>query len=153
MGIIVQKFGGSSVANTEKLFNVCKHIKRELEEGNKVVVVVSAQGKKTDELIKEELEITNKIFRREHDVLISTGEQITTAKLCMCLESLGISAVSLMGWQVPIITNSDFGDANIKKVETERILNELNQNRVVVVAGFQGIDENHNITTLRKRWL
>ena len=150
MGIIVQKFGGSSVANAEKLFNVCKHIKREVGDGNKVVVVVSAQGKKTDELIKEEQEITNEASKREHDVLITIGEQITAAKLCMCLEELQISAISLMGWQVPILTDSNFGNANIKKIHTERILHELSAGKIVVISGFQGLDKDNNITTLRK---
>lgn len=149
MAVIVQKFGGSSVANAEKLSNVCNIIKNELDDGNKVVVVVSAQGKKTDELIKEELEITQSAPKREHDVLVSVGEQITISKLCMLLEKMNIPAVSLLGWQLPIITDSVFGDANIKSIGTQRVYNELSQNRVVVVAGFQGIDDNNNITTLR----
>ena len=153
MGIVVQKFGGSSVADTEKLFNVCRHIRRELNEKNEVVVVVSAQGKTTDKLIKEKNEITDLPSKREYDVLVSTGEQITTAKLCMCLEKLGIESVSLTGWQVPIITDSNYGDAKIKFIGNERIKKELTTGKVVVVAGFQGIDEQNNITTLRKRWI
>lgn len=153
MGIIVQKFGGSSVADTEKLWNVCRHIKREQEEGNQVVVVVSAQGKMTDKLVQEEKEITNSPNVREHDVLVSIGEQITIAKLSMCLEEKKIPAISLTGWQVPIITDNNYGDATIKFVGNERIQEELSLGKVVIVAGFQGIDENQNITTLRKRRL
>ncbi len=148
MEIIVQKFGGSSVANTDKLFNVCKHITKEKNKGNSVVVVVSAQGDTTDDLIKEENEITEKPNKREHDVLVSVGEQITIAKLAMCLQKQGYEAVSMLGWQVPIITDSNFGDANITKIKTGKILKELKTGKIVIIAGFQGIDSNLNITTL-----
>lgn len=148
MEIIVQKFGGSSVANTDKLFNVCKHITKEKNKGNSVVVVVSAQGDITDDLIKEENEITEKPNKREHDVLVSVGEQITIAKLAMCLQKQGYEAVSMLGWQVPIITDSNFGDANITKIKTGKILKELKTGKIVIIAGFQGIDSNLNITTL-----
>lgn len=148
MGIIVQKFGGSSVATTDKLFTVCKHIIKEYENGNYVVVVVSAQGKTTDELIKEEREITNAPSKREHDVLVSVGEQITISKLAMCLEKLGYKAISYTGWQIPIITNSIFGNARIKNIETTKIKKDLQNGKIVIVAGFQGIDEQGNITTL-----
>lgn len=149
MGIIVQKFGGSSVADTEKLWNVCQHIKREINEKNQVVVVVSAQGNTTDILINEEEKIGTFQNFREHDVLVSVGEQITISKLCMCLEKISIPAISLTGWQVPIITDSNYGDAKIKFVGNERIKKELTTGKVVVVAGFQGVDEQNNITTLR----
>ena len=148
MEIIVQKFGGSSVANTDKLFNVCKHITKEKNKGNSVVVVVSAQGDTTDDLIKEENEITEKPNKREHDVLVSVGEQITIAKLAMCLQKQGYEAVSMLGWQVPIITDSNFGDANKTKIKTGKILKELKTGKIVIIAGFQGIDSNSNITTL-----
>lgn len=148
MEIIVQKFGGSSVANTDKLFNVCKHITKEKNKGNSVVVVVSAQGDTTDDLMKEENEITEKPNKREHDVLVSVGEQITIAKLAMCLQKQGYEAVSMLGWQVPIITDSNFGDANITKIKTGKILKELKTGKIVIIAGFQGIDSNSNITTL-----
>ena len=148
MGIVVQKFGGSSVANTEKLFMVCNHIIAEKERGNKVVVVVSAQGKTTDELIKQEKEIKEKVNMREHDVLVSVGEQITIAKLSMCLEKMGHSAISLTGWQVPIYTNNIHGEALIDYIDIERIERELNNGNIVIVAGFQGINENNDITTL-----
>ena len=129
MEIIVQKFGGSSVANTDKL-------------------VVSAQGDTTDDIILEEKEITNEPNKREHDVLVSVGEQITVAKLAMCLQKLEYDAVSYLGWQLPIITDSNYGDANILKIKTNKILKALKENKIVVVAGFQGIDQNDNITTL-----
>lgn len=148
MGIIVQKFGGSSVANTDKLFNVCKHIIKEYDKGNSVVVVVSAQGKTTDELIKEEKEITNTPNKREHDVLVSIGEQITIAKLAMCLEKMGYKAVSYTGWQLPILTTSIFGNARIKSIDNEKIMRSLSDGYIVIVAGFQGVDEEGNITTL-----
>ncbi len=148
MGIVVQKFGGSSVADTEKLFNICKHIVREYNKNNKVVVVVSAQGKTTDNLIKEEKEICENPNLREHEVLVSVGEQITISKLVMCLNKLGIKAKSYLGWQVPILTDSNYGDANIININTEKILKDLEENNIVVVAGFQGVDKENNITTL-----
>lgn len=148
MGIIVQKFGGTSVADTEKLFKVCKHITKEFDKGNQVVVVVSAQGKTTDKLISEEREITDIPDKREHDVLVATGEQITIAKLAMCLKKLNYNAVSYMGWQVPIITDSVHGNARIKSIDNTKILKDLNNNNIVIIAGFQGIDKNGNITTL-----
>ena len=148
MNIVVQKFGGSSVADTNRLFNICKHIIKEKNRNNAVVVVVSAQGKTTDNLVKEEKEISDIASKREHDVLISAGEQITISKLVMCLNKLGKKAVSYLGFQVPIITDSNFGNANIKSIDTKRILKDLENDKIVVVAGFQGVDINNNITTL-----
>lgn len=147
MGLIVQKFGGSSVATTERLHLVAEHIKKELDLNNKVVVVVSAQGKTTDRLISEEKEITKKCSGREHDVLVSTGEQITIAKLAMLLQEKGLKAVSLSGWQIPIVTNSDYSNARIRYIHNDTIEDYLRANNIVIVAGFQGIDENGNITT------
>ena len=148
MGIIVQKFGGSSVATTEKLFNVCNHILKEYEKGNKVVVVVSAQGKTTDKLVSEEAEITENPNKREHDVLVSTGEQITISKLVMCLNELGYDAISYTGWQVPIITDENHCNARIKYINTDKIIEDLQIGKIVIVAGFQGISERGEITTL-----
>lgn len=149
MGIVVQKFGGTSVQNTEKLFEICKHITKEYDEGNKVIVVVSAQGQTTNNLIKEAKEIDNNINKRELDVLMSIGEQITISKLAMCLKKLGYNAISLTGWQVPIKTNDIHGNADILKINLDRIIKELNLNNIVIVAGFQGINEKTNdITTL-----
>ena len=147
MGILVQKFGGSSVANVEKLGYVAEHIINEKKKGNKVVVVVSAQGKTTDKLIAEEAEITDNPNEREHDVLVSTGEQITTAKLAMLLNEKKHKAVSLAGWQIPIITNSEFTNSRIRYIHNETIEEYLNSGNIVIVAGFQGVDESGNITT------
>ena len=148
MGIVVQKFGGSSVATTEKLKKVCNHIIKEFEKGNNVAVVVSAQGKTTDKLINEEKEITQNPIKREHDVLVSTGEQITISKLSMMLNEIGYKAISLAGWQVPIITTDNFGDAKIKSIRGKTILDLFESGYIVIVAGFQGITENGEITTL-----
>lgn len=148
MGLVVQKFGGSSVANIEKLEMVSNHIIAEVKNENKVVVVVSAQGKTTDKLIAEELAITKNPIKREHDVLVSTGEQITISKLAMMLNKLGYKAVSLTGWQVPIVTNSEHSNSRIRYIDNHKIFEYLNANNIVIVAGFQGIDENGNITTL-----
>lgn len=147
MGIIVQKFGGSSVATIEKLEMVSEHILNEVEKENKVVVVVSAQGKTTDRLIAEEAEITKNPDRREHDVLVSVGEQITIAKLAMLLKDRGHKAVSLTGWQIPIVTNSEFTNSRIRYIHNQTIEDYLNSDNIVIVAGFQGTDENGNITT------
>ena len=148
MGLIVQKFGGSSVANTEKLKMVANHIMNEVGKDNQVVVVVSAQGKTTDRLIAEESEITKNPIKREHDVLVSTGEQITISKLAILLNKLGQKAVSLTGWQVPIVTNSEHTNSRIRYIDNEKIQEYLKTGNVVIVAGFQGIDENGDITTL-----
>ena len=148
MGIIVQKFGGSSVATKEKLNMVVDHIIKEKKKGNQVVVVVSAQGKTTDKLILEEAEITKHPDKREHDVLVSTGEQITIAKLAMMLIERKYKAVSLTGWQIPIITNSEFTNSRIRYINNESIEDFLKSDNIVIVAGFQGVDESGNITTL-----
>ena len=136
MGIIIQKFGGSSVANIQKLELVAEHIIKEKGKGNKPVVVVSAQGKTTDRLITG-----------EHDVLVSTGEQITISKLAMLLIKKGYKAVSLTGWQVPIITNSEFTNSRIRYIHNKTIEEYISADNIVIVAGFQGVDENGNITT------
>lgn len=147
MGIVVQKFGGSSVADAEKLLKVCKHIIKEYKKGNNVAVIVSAQGKTTDRLISEEKEITKRPSKREHDVLVSTGEQITIAKLTMTLQELGYKAISLTGWQIPIVTTNEFGNAKIKHINKQKILDLFKEGNIVVIAGFQGVDEDLNITT------
>ena len=148
MGIVVLKFGGSSVADKDKLLNVCRHVIKEYETNNKVVVVVSAQGKTTDKLILEENEITTKPDKREHDVLVSTGEQITISKLAIYLKELGYDAISYTGWQIPIITDDNYGNANIVDINTNKILEQLKNNKIVIVAGFQGITKTGDITTL-----
>ena len=148
MEIVVQKFGGSSVANTERLNLVSNHIIAEINKGKKVIVVVSAQGDTTDDLINEEKEISLNPNKREQDVLVSVGEQITVAKLTMFLIEKGYNAKSFLGWQIPILTDSNFGDANIIDINNDIILKELENVDVIVVAGFQGIDKDNNITTL-----
>ena len=148
MGIVVQKFGGSSVSNTDRLHLVCKHIIKSVKEGNKVIVVVSAQGNTTDNLIKEEQELTKNPIKREHDVLLSVGEQITIAKLSILLNELGYKAKSYTGWQIPIITDNNFGNANILDIDTKKVLDDLDNDNIVVVAGFQGINKLNEITTL-----
>lgn len=146
--IIVQKFGGSSVENTEKLKLVSEHIINEYSKGNKVTVIVSAQGKTTDKLINEEKEITNNPSSREHDVLVSVGEQITIAKLAIMLNNMGYKAISFTGWQLPIKTDSNYTNATIKYINSDKIKKYLKENYIVIVAGFQGVDDDSNITTL-----
>ncbi len=148
MGIVVQKFGGSSVADLEKLLQVSKHIIKEYEKGNKIIVVVSAQGKTTDRLVAEAKEITNNPNKRELDVLTSVGEQITISKLSMLLNKLGYKAISMTGWQIPIITTKEHGNAKIKYINKDKINKLLDDNYIVIIAGFQGIDEDSEITTL-----
>lgn len=148
MSIVVQKFGGSSIENNEKLFNICKFITKEYDKNNKVVVIVSAQGNTTDNLIKEAKEIDENIDKRELDVLMSVGEQIAGAKLAMCLKKVGYDAISLTGWQIPIKTNNIYGNADIIKINLDRIIKELDDNKIVIITGFQGITEENDITTL-----
>lgn len=148
MDTIVIKFGGSSVADNEKLNTVAKKIIKLYEETNKIVVVVSAQGKMTDNLIKQAEELAIKPNLREMDMLLSVGEQITSAKLAILLNYLGYEAISLTGWQAGIHTSDKNQNATIEKIDTSRIKEELEKNKIVIVAGFQGIDENNNITTL-----
>lgn len=148
MGIVVQKFGGSSVADAKRIFNVAGRVQDAYDEGNSVVVVVSAQGDTTDDLIEKAAEINQKPSKREMDVLLSTGEQITIALLAMALEKNKYPVVSLTGWQTPIKTNMVYGAARIENVETTRITNELDKGRIVIVAGFQGVNDVNDITTL-----
>ena len=146
--ILVQKYGGTSVANKEKLMDVSQNIIKEIKKGRKLVVVVSAQGKTTNKLIEEEKEITENPNSREHDVLVSVGEQITISKLAMMLNELGYKAKSYTGWQIPIVTTSENESARIKWINSEKIRKDLEDGYTIIVAGFQGVDENNNITTL-----
>ncbi|MBR6688496.1 MAG: aspartate kinase [Clostridia bacterium] len=148
MDIIVQKFGGSSVKDKESLEHVISKIKAEKEKKNKVVVVVSAQGKTTDGLIAKAKEYTNNTYNKELDLLLSTGEIITVSLLTMMLKDIGYEAIGLTGSQAGIITDSNYSFAKIKTVFRENILKHLENNDVVVVAGFQGVDKFGNITTL-----
>ena len=148
MALIVQKFGGSSVANAERVMNVAKIVTDTYKEGNDVVVVVSAQGDTTDDLIEKAKEINPNASKREMDMLLSSGEQISISLLAMAIEKLGYPSCSLLGWQAGFSTNSVYGSARIKKVGAERIRMEIAKKNIVVVAGFQGINKYDDITTL-----
>ncbi len=148
MALIVQKFGGSSVANPERMRRVAGIIAETYRAGNDVIVVLSAQGKTTDNLIAAAQEYSSSPSKREMDMLLSTGEQQSVALCAMTLESMGIPAISLTGWQVEFKTNSTHSNASIKSVGSERIRKELDAKRVVLVTGFQGIDRYDDITTL-----
>lgn len=148
MGLIIQKFGGTSVADAERLRNVAKIITDTYKAGNQVVAVLSAQGDTTDDLIEKAKEINPEGSNREMDMLLSTGEQISVALCAMAIEALGYPVVSLTGWQAGVLTDTAAKNARIKKIDTERLEAELDQKRIVIVTGFQGVDRNQNITTL-----
>ncbi len=147
MKTVVLKFGGSSVADNEKLKQVAKKIIEYKKEKN-VVVVVSAQGKTTNNLTKEALELAQVPNDREMDTLLSVGEQISASKLSILLNNYGYKSISLTGWQAGIITNEMYQNARIKEINIKRIKKELNEGKIVIVTGFQGVDEKGNITTL-----
>lgn len=148
MALIVQKFGGSSVKDAECINRVAGIVADTYSEGNDVIVVVSAQGDTTDDLIDKANEINPKHSRREHDMLVSAGEQISIALLAMAIEKLGLPVVSLLGWQAGFSTNSSYTMARIKKIDKERLHNELDAHKIIVVAGFQGLNKYDDITTL-----
>ena len=148
MGLIVQKFGGSSVADAQKVENVARRVTDTYKEGNSVVVVVSAQGDTTDDFLDKAAEINTAPSKREMDVLLSAGEQISMALLAMAIEKLGYPVTSLTGWQAGIKTTSNYSDARIRTIDTERLERELDMKRIVIVAGFQGINKYDDITTL-----
>lgn len=148
MALVVQKFGGSSVANAERVFNVANIITDTYRQGNDVVVVVSAQGDTTDDLIEKAKEINPSASKREMDMLLSSGEQISIALLAMAIEKLGFPVVSLLGWQAGFMTNSVSSNARIKSIKTDRLRAELDKRNIVIVAGFQGLNKYDDITTL-----
>lgn len=149
MALIVKKFGGSSVADAERIFNVADIIIKDYENGNDVVTVVSAQGDTTDDLIAKALEINPAgPSKREMDMLLSAGEQMSCSLLAMAIEKRGYPVVSLLGWQAGFKTDSSYSRARIKKLEPERINAELAKKNIVIVAGFQGINKYDDITTL-----
>jgi aspartate kinase len=148
MGLIVQKFGGSSVANTQRVMNVAKIVTDTYKKGNDVVVVVSAQGDTTDDLIAKAKELNPTGAKREMDMLMSAGEQISIALLAMAIEKLGYPAISLLGWQAGFQTDSVYSSARIKKIDTSRMKTELGNKKIVVVAGFQGLNKFEDVTTL-----
>ena len=148
MALIVQKYGGTSVRDAERVMNVARRITDVYKEGNNVVVAVSAQGDTTDDLIEKAKEINPNPSKREMDMLLSTGEQISISLLAMAIEKLGYPVVSLTGWQAGVKTDTKHGMARIKTIDTERLMMELDNRKIVIVAGFQGISKYDNITTL-----
>ena len=148
MGLIVQKFGGTSVRDRDRIFNVARIVANTRNAGNDVVVVVSAQGDTTDDLIQKAAEITSDPSEREMDMLLNSGEMISISLLAMALMEIGVPAVSLTGWQAGFQTDRAYSKARIKRLECERIESELARNRVVVVAGFQGLNKMEDLTTL-----
>jgi aspartate kinase len=148
MGLIVQKFGGTSVGSVERIINVAERVIEEKIRGNDVVVVVSAMGKTTDQLVKMANELSKQPNKREMDMLLSTGEQVTISLLTIALQEKGYEAVSYTGWQAGITTESVPGNARILKIEAEKVQEQMKTGKIVVVAGFQGVTENGEITTL-----
>ena len=148
MALIVQKFGGSSVADADKIRNVARIITETYRRGHSVLAVLSAQGDTTDDLIEKSREINRNPSRREMDMLLSTGEQISIALCAMAIERMGYQAISLTGWQAGMLTDSSYSSARIKRIRTERIRKELDKKKIVLVAGFQGINKYDDITTL-----
>ena len=146
--LIVKKFGGSSVADKEKIYNVAKRVEEDYKDGNEIVVVLSAMGKQTDLLIQMAKDINPNAPKREMDMLLTTGEQTSVALMAMALDALGIPAVSLNAYQVAMHTTSVYGNARIKRIDTDRIRNELQNRRVVIVTGFQGVNKYDDYTTL-----
>lgn len=148
MSLIVQKFGGSSVANAERVFNVADIVTSKYKEGHDLVVVVSAQGDTTDDLIAKAKEINPDASKREMDMLLTAGEQMSASLLAMAIEKLGFPVVSLLGWQAGFVTTSAYGNARIKRVVPDRIRKELDKKNIVIVTGFQGVNRYDDMTTL-----
>lgn len=148
MGLIVQKFGGSSVADADRIRNVARIITETYQQGNGVVAVLSAQGDTTDDLIAKSQELNPRASKREMDMLLSTGEQISCSLCAMAIEAMGFPVISLTGWQAGVTTNSAYGDARIKRINTDRIVTELDRNSIVIVTGFQGLNKYDDISTL-----
>ena len=148
MELIVQKFGGTSVANAERVEHVADLITRTYDKGNNVLAVVSAQGKFTDVLVDKANEINPKGSRREMDVLLSAGEQISIALLALAIEKRGYPVKSMLGWQAGFVTDSNHSNARIRRINTERVQNELAKRTIIIVAGFQGLDRYDDMTTL-----
>ena len=148
MALIVQKFGGTSVADADRIRNVARIITETYRRGHSVVAVLSAQGDTTDDLIEKAREINPNASRREMDMLLSTGEQISISLCAMAIERMGYQAISLTGWQAGMLTDASYSNARIKRIRTERIQKELDKKKIVLVAGFQGINKYDDITTL-----
>ena len=148
MSLIVQKFGGTSVANADRVRNVARIVTDTYRQGHDVIVVVSAQGDTTDDLIEKANEINPKASKREMDMLLAAGEEISISLLAMAIESLGFPVVSMLGWQAGFQTTSVNGNARIKRIDTDRLREALDKRNIVVVAGFQGINRFGDISTL-----
>jgi aspartate kinase len=148
MSLIVQKFGGSSVANADRLRNVADIITKTYSQNNDVVVVVSAQGDTTDDLIAKAKEVNPRPSKREMDMLLTAGEQMSASLLAMTIEQMGFPVVSLLGWQAGFLTDTSYGSARIKRVTPDRIKKELDKRNIVIVTGFQGINRYNDMTTL-----
>jgi len=146
--LMVKKFGGTSVSDKEKIFKVANICAKDYKKGNKIVLVLSAMGDTTDKLVSLAKEINKNVPKREMDMLFTVGEQITVSLMAMALDTLGIPAISLNAFQAKILTNENYGDATIKTIKTERIEKELDNNKIVIITGFQGIDREENYTTL-----
>lgn len=146
--LIVKKFGGTSVGDKERIFNVARRCIEDYKKGNDIVVVLSAMGKMTDELIAKAKDINPNPSKREMDMLFTTGEQTSVALMAMAMDVLGVPAVSLNAYQVAMHTTNKYGNARLKRIDTERIQHELDQRKIVLVTGFQGIDQYNNYTTL-----
>lgn len=148
MSLIVQKFGGTSVRDAERIANVADIITSAYQKGNNVVAVVSAQGDTTDDFIEKAAEINGKPSKREMDMLLSAGEQISASLLAMAIEKMGFPVVSLLGWQAGFYTTSDYGNARIKRVDASRLKKEVDKRNIVIVTGFQGVNRYGDMTTL-----
>lgn len=146
--LVVKKFGGSSVANKQRIFNVAKRCIEEYQKGNDVIVVLSAMGKTTDELLEKAADINPRATKRELDMLLTTGEQVSVALMAMAIQSMGVPAVSLNAFQVVMHSTSKYGNARFKRIDTERITHELENRKIVIVTGFQGINKYDDYATL-----
>ena len=146
--LVVMKFGGSSVADLDKIRNVAERCIKKWREGNQVVVVLSAMGKTTDRLLAQAGEISSMPSRREMDMLLATGEQVSISLMAMTMIQMGVTAISLNAWQVPMHTTSAYQNAKLKRIDSERITKELDSNKIVVVTGFQGVNKYDDVTTL-----
>ena len=146
--LIVKKFGGTSVANKERIFNVARRCIADYQKGNDVVVVLSAMGKMTDELIAKARDINPSASKRELDMLLTTGEQTSAALMAMAMGALGVPAISLNAFQIQMHTTSKYGNARLKGIDSDRIQTELENRKIVIVTGFQGINKYDDYTTL-----
>ena len=146
--LIVKKFGGTSVGDKDRIFNVARRCIEDYKKGNQVVVVLSAMGKTTDELLAKAREINPNASKRELDMLLTTGEQTSVSLMAMAMDSLGVPAISLNAFQVAMNTTSTYGNARLKRIDTDRIKHELSNKKIVIVTGFQGINKYDDYTTL-----